>query len=179
MQSATNKKPLIIAAIITVLILGLAIYFAFRPGHKSSSSDNRYTDKFSHEVVSSPTGKQPDTYGRPGNTPLYLGFDKLLNFGLTSDQLTLLKNAFYSFSSKQSAPFKQISIGVDNINSGHDDSNPSSPFYIKFNFQVDQKKIYAATAQHAGLDDVRLLVYDGAKSVYDSGSLYVPSADNE
>lgn len=179
MPSASNKRPLIIGGIIIAAILALAIYFAFKPAHKNTTTDKRSTDKFSHEVVSSPSGKQPDVYGQPGNTPLYLGFDKLLNFGLTSDQVSLLKNAFYSFSSKQTPPFKQLSVDVDHINSGHDDSNPSSPFYTKFNFQVDQKKVYAATVQHAGLDDIRLLIDDGSSQVYDSGTLNTPSSINE
>jgi hypothetical protein len=180
MQSQGNKR-LWAAAVLFVVIALVGLVLALGPhSKKSPDSSGRYTDPLSHETVSDPEGKAPDTYGQPSNTPLYLGFDKLLNYGIDKGQLDNIKTAFYRYSVQQPSPIKQISIDVDHITNNPDASNPNASFIIDFNAQFDRSKLYKSRVEYQGLDDVRLyLMNSEGSTVYDSGILYASGGGSE
>ena len=165
-----NRRVLAISLGVLVIIAGMVLIAQHNSKTPNAGSAGEHVDQFSHEVVSNPPGKTPDTYGSEPNTPLYLGFDKLMNNGLSLDQMKNVEQAFYKYSLSLSKPLKQVSVGADDIKTSHDPSDPNSPFVILFNVQFDGKDIYPAKVQYIGLDDVRLFIMsaDNSKVIYDS-----------
>jgi hypothetical protein len=164
-----NRKVLAFAVITLLIVSGLWLGFSHKKNGSQSGQSSTYTDPFSHETVSNPSGKAPDRYGTPANQPLFLGFDKLLTYGITFDQLNETKQAFYRYSTKQTPPIKQISIDVDHITTQHDQNVHNSPFVILFNVQFNRKTVNQAKLSYQGLSDIQLTLSKDGKPVYDSG----------
>jgi len=168
MQSPNRKKILIISSVVVLVIIGAAVLLF--SNHSSKSPGSTYVDPLSHQTVSSPPGKTPDTYGTVADQPLYLGFDRLLDHGLTLVQINNLKAAFYKYSLAQSPHLKEISIAVDNITTSYKQTAHSTVFYIYFNGRFDRAMPFNAKIQYNGIDDVRLfLSNNNNKQVFDSG----------
>jgi hypothetical protein len=173
MQSANRKRWLIIfAGVISLILIIVAIILSSGADKKPAANpDNSYVDPLSHETISNPPGKGPDTFGSTPNTPIYLGIDKLIDHGLSYDQTTALRSAFNKYASSQNPPVKEVSIDVDHITTQHDSTKHNSPFIILFKTRFDRKTDYQAKVQYHGLNDVQLILTDPAdnKSVFDSG----------
>jgi|SRR5579862_2739041 len=169
MQSV-SKKWMIVGGVFGMLILiGLIIAITSgRPSNKSKSSS--HVDAFSGETVSSPAGKTPETFGTTAE-PLKLGFDKLLNYGISIDQLGSIEAAFNTYSNTLKQPPKQISVSAASITSQDNFSDPTAPFVILFKVQFDSANIYQAKDVYTGLSDARLILLDSKTSqqLYDSG----------
>jgi hypothetical protein len=170
MQSQ-NKRRFIFAAIFVIFVLLIGYGLLHHPAKRATTGDKgTYVDPLSHEAVSNPPGKSPDIFGQNPNSPVYLGFDKLLNHGLTFTQLTNLKTAFLNYSLKQPNHISEISIDVDHITSQYNPSSGDSNFYVLFNGVFDRKTVYKAKVQYSGLTDVHLYLMDPAnKVIFDSG----------
>jgi hypothetical protein len=162
-----TRRLLVVAFLLIALIAGGILLLLNQP--KKIGTDDRKIDKFSHEIISDPSGKSSEQYGGLANAPVYLGFDKLLDLGITSAQLDNLKKAFYKYSISQPQPIKYIGIDVDNITSQYDQNDPNALYYIFFNVQFNQKDIYKAKAQYSSLTDIRLfLTNNSGEDIYDS-----------
>ena len=168
MQSRNRYRLLLLTIGLIVLIVVWGLLHHKTP----TKSTGTYTDPLSHEVVSNPSGKTPESYGTSPNTPLYLGFDKLLHYGITLNQLNEIKQAFYTYSSQQSKPLSQVSIDVDHITTSHDPKVNNSPFVILFNVQFNGSGDISQTkAQYTGLRDMELILLKDNKVFFDSGKL--------
>jgi len=168
-----NKKGFVVIAILILIIAGFYAFYSSKHDKNGSNGINTgtYYDPYSHETISNPAGKTPDTYGVPQNKPVYLGFDKLLNYGIELSQLNDIELAFYNYSNSLSTPLKEISVDVNSINSAVN-QNSSTPFTINFTVVFDGKSKYQAKAQYSGLKDMHLFIMDPSnKTVYDSGVL--------
>ena len=171
MQLQNRRRLAIVVLILFGLVLAVSIFAIFSSGKTSKKlPPGQYVDSFSHKTVSNPPGIAPEKYGTSPNTPVYLGFDELLNYGLGFDQLKNVEAYFHEYSQAQAEPIGQISVDVDNISTQHDPSNPDSPFDILFRVQFDQASIYQAKVEYFGLNDVRLYLIDpsSSKVIYDS-----------
>ena len=178
MQSANNRRPLLIASLVVFIILvivglGLALFL----GHstkKAAGPGGEYTDPLSHEVVSNPSGKTPETYGTNAKTPLFLGFDKLIGAGLSLDQLRNVETAFDNYSASLPKPISQISLDVDHITTDNNATDPNAAFEMHLEVQFDQKTFYQIKIQYYTLNDIELFILDNSTSklIYDSQILY-------
>ncbi len=170
MNPVRNRRVLILAAAIFVILVIVGLVLALRGGKKNS---NRYTDPFSHETVSNPPGKTPDTYGVPTGQPLFLGIDKLLDHGLTFEQLNALKDTFTAYAKTKTPPIQEISVDVDHITLQHNKSLPNAPFDMMFDVKFDRKDVVKAKVEYTDLIHIRLFLMDSAsgKTIFDSASL--------
>ncbi len=165
MQSANKRRLLIILGVILLLVIGVVALLSKPPKKPSTPQITTYTDPYSHETVTDVAGKAPDTYGSTATTPIYLGFDKLLDHGMTFDQVGNLKVAFDNFSKKQPKPIQQVSIDVDHITAEHD----TSGFFLFFNVMADRQYVYKAKVDYTGLSAIRLYLSDSKGNLtYDS-----------
>ena len=92
------KKKLLIAVGVFVTLLVITVLFTLINRKSSqtttktdtSSSQSQYTDPVSGEAVSNPSGKAPESAsGYNGVT--FLGFARLIDYGISSDQLTTVE----------------------------------------------------------------------------------------
>src|SRR5688500_8888385 len=101
-----NRK-LIVAGAAVLVVAGL---FLWR-GREENSRE--YYDKASGETVSDPDNRTPETFGRKGDEPVYLGTSKLLDVGVTSTQLAGTKLAFYNYSKQRKTRIKEVSVDIN------------------------------------------------------------------
>jgi hypothetical protein len=166
---SNNKKLIIIASIFTALIVLVLILFG---GSKKQANKptSGYYDSFSHQTISNPPGETPETGGANSNNPIFLGIDKFLNYGVTSDQLNNIKFAFYGYSKSLPSPIKEISIDVDHISTQNIVSGDSSQYLVNFNVKFDREKVYQAKLDCSGISSVRLYLINSStkKVIFDS-----------
>lgn len=165
MQSVSKSRLIIlIGAVLLVAIILMTLLI--HPSKKAQTPQTTtYTDPYSHETVTDVAGKAPDTYGSTAATPIYLGFDKLLDHGMTFDQVGNLKSAFDNFSKAQTKPISQVSIDVDHITAQRDNSS----FFLFFNVMTNRSEVFKAKVDYTGLSAIRLYLSDSKGNlVYDS-----------
>jgi flagellar basal body-associated protein FliL len=176
-----NRKIIIILiAFAVIVIAAVSLLSSHKGNNKTPNLDSgRYYDAKSGQTVSNPAGKAPDTYGTPSDQPIYLGISSFIDSGLSDDQLTRLKYAFYNYSIQNKKNIKEVSIDINSIKPGPHNPNTNAPFTINFNVTFDRKATYRAKVEYSGLEDIRLFLYDQKTNaqIYDSTPLGTDISD--
>ncbi|MBX4190483.1 hypothetical protein KW794_00145 [Candidatus Saccharibacteria bacterium] len=174
MQSVNKRRLIAVIVLVLVVIMGV-VALLHKPSKPSSTPQtNTYTDPYSHETVTETQGKAPDIFGTTAQTPIYLGFDKLIDHGVSYDQVGNLKTAFYQYSKTKNSPIKEVSLDVDHIKSIKEGRN----FYLTFKVVFDRKDIYQAKLDYTGLSAIRLYLYDNSGNlIFDSQSVNSQAAE--
>jgi hypothetical protein len=152
---------LLIASLIIALLLP-------KNNPNSQPGSDEYTDTRSGQTVSNPPGKTPEAFGNNGSQITILGIDKLLDHGLSTDQIKGVKKAFDSYSSKNNLAVKEVSIDISSIESVPTDQT-SSRQAVTMNVLIDRKTNYDAKIEYFNLTQVELYLSSNAKVVFDSG----------
>lgn len=162
MQSPNKNKAILVGIVLMPVIISL-IVFVFISSRSSNSEE--YFDPGSGETVSDPKGKTPELFGVDSEAPLFLGFSKLIDAGLTSGQLDLVKASFGRFSKTEDRYITELSITVDTIERTEEDSG----FSLSFDLTANREIKYSCTVSYVGLDDARVVVSDeSGKQIFDS-----------
>ncbi len=163
-----RKLLTIIGLVIIAIVLVASLILVFSKKSKPNN-EGEYLDPLSHQTISDPKGKSPETNGKENIRPVYLGFNTLIDQGLSSDQLSGLETAFYRYSTQQLQAIKEISVDVDNITTYQDKSFANGSFVMQFKVRFDRKTDYTAKVEYSGLSVVRLYLL-GANNqiIYDS-----------
>jgi hypothetical protein len=161
-----NKRSVAIGGVFLVLIAA-AIWFQNR-----GSQSNEYYDAASGETVSDPADKSPEAFGRRGDEPVFLGIGKLLDYGVTSTQLTATKKAFTDYA-RQGSKITEISINVASIDKEKHDKTAARIWdVLNFSGTFDRSRSYKARLEYFDLTTIRLTLYDsGGKQLFDSGEI--------
>jgi hypothetical protein len=168
-----NKRTIVILATIAIFLTALFCAAFLLLSQRSEDSKREYQDPFSGEVVSDPPGKTPDKFGTSADLPLFLGFDDLIEHGLSEEQLYGLKTAFYNYSKTLSRPASEISIDVNNITDTKEERGGNQFFVSTFPVKFNRKDLYKARLEYTGLNDIRLYLYDNqaGRLLYDSKTI--------
>lgn len=98
----------------------------------------------------------------------YDNLDSLINSGITSDQITLIKQYFFAF--KPTAQL--VNIDPNSVQPGPHDPNTSIGFTLNFNVRVDDTS-YKATLTYPDASSVQLQLFDDqGKVVFDSNQVH-------
>lgn len=163
MQSPNRNKVILIAIIILPVFISLAVFFM--ANRSSNSNSEEYLDPGSGETISTPKDKAPELFGVKNLGPLYLGFSKLLDAGLTNDQLKLVKVIFGRFAVADGRKLTELSITTKTI----DTEVGEEAIKITFELTADRKNKYQCTINYTGLDDAWVVVVDkDDKLIFDS-----------
>lgn len=81
-------------------------------------------------------------------------FDDLLDYGLTVDQINILKRDFFVYKTTS----KGIAINLTSVKSGQRTPFTNQPFILTFSTRIDSQNI-VAKASHQSIDDMRLQLY--------------------
>lgn len=165
------KRTVIIFVVALILLMGLMAWLT-RP-HKTATiktgESQVYNDPVSHQKIVTRNGAAPETNGQTSTGPVFVGFEKLLDYGVTVQQLDALKTYFSDYT-----PFinksPEISLAVDDIQAGQDMSDPQQRFFIHSHVVVDRKTTYEIKFYYQGLSSVELHIYDasGNTQLFDS-----------
>jgi hypothetical protein len=179
-ESDDRRKVIFVVLVLGVVILFVVyILFTFRV-IKRGEEPGRYYDPGSGETVSDPPGKSPETADIGVNDrPIFLGFSKLLDHGMSTDQVNGVQEGFYQYSQTLEKPLKEVSLTVKSIDPVY--PNPDSgDTAVKINFEVtlDRKNVYKARVEYDDITTVRLFLSDTKnKQVFASGVIDMTNPD--
>lgn len=162
-----NKKLLIIiGAVGFMLLIAIGLYVSGRPANQGKE---RFDD-VSKETVYDTPDRTPETYG--GASLLYLGFDNLLEYGVSERQMNGIKEAFPVFAANNKQTLNQVSVAVDTIQAEpRDRESDSDSDIIRFDVVINRQDRYSAIVEYSGISSVRLKLYktNSTQPVFDSG----------
>lgn len=158
-----TRRLLLIGALLTTgIFLAVVLVLSDKP-QQSGEGTGQYYDTGSGETVSSPIGKTPENYGEEQDKPLYLGFSKLPNYGVTQNQVEALKLGLAFYSGRRSEKITEVSLQVATISAGAYNED-SGERILTFDLQVNRKDMYQATMVYKGLRSAKLsLAKDGTE----------------
>jgi hypothetical protein len=134
-MSDSRKRIIIIITIIALFIILIGIIFAINSGNINSTKDpsitNIYVDPGSGETVYSTPNKTSEKAG--GSSVVILGLSKLLDIGITSNQIIKLRTYFSNYASAQNPKITEISITVASIKRTINNGEVTLDFTITIN----------------------------------------------
>ncbi len=167
-NNSPNKRRLIIVIILVILIIFLIIGLIFYSQRNKPDEINEYYDPGSGETVSDPVGKSPENFENIGKTPTYLGFSKLIDFGVTKYQEEGIKTAVTLYSRENNNFINESSITTSSIKiSDYDDPNTLIRT-AEFEMVINRKDKYQAKAILDGIKNVNVILSKDGKKVYES-----------
>lgn len=181
-QNPAAKKQLLAVGIVTLFSLGFIVLAVTNAKSNKSTTfkDTTYYDPASKQVVSSPANKSPETFSEDPNTPVYLGFSDLLDYGISEDQLTGIKQAFEQYLNQVKTTPREVSIFVDSISSApYDITDPYQT--ISFKTLISRKTTVLTVVNSHDLTYSHVYIKDetGSKTLYDSGEINATAQSND
>ena len=171
-----SRKHVVVLCVVIGLLFLVWLYFAIKSGQRGVGPGDYY-DKGSKETVSNPPNRQAETYGTTKtDRPVYLGFSKLLDIGITSLQVEATREAFYRYSRAGQKNIKEVSIFVDTIRSVYKDrESTDTKRTATFDVKIDRKDTLKAKLEYFELRVVRLYLYDSKTNgtLFDSSDIDV------
>jgi len=180
-DSNGSKKKILIAVTVAILFSSLVVAFVLLQIQKKSQKSDTpgesglYYDPGSGETVSDPPDKTPETYGSQGRELTYLGFSKLLEFGVSKFQLDATKLAFENYSKSRDNNIKEVSITSSSIKNGPDKDDFT--LSVEFEFVINRKEHYQAELQLHMIRQVKLILKNGEAKIYESKLLEPPYSE--
>ncbi len=167
-----NKNKLII---ILVIAVGLAAFLYIVSSNTNSSKKLptgtmvKHYDPVSGETDTTLSGVAPETAGQGPSGIYFSGFSKLLDSGLTSDQVTAAENTLRSY--PDFAKANRISLAVKEIQLARvtDPADPMS-WSATSRIAINEKTFYKIIIEYGGVYSVHVFVYATSGALlYDSG----------
>lgn len=159
MMRIFNKKILIIVSLCLLLMIGF-IVFRVLTNNKNEEIDSSktiiYEDSGSGETVIDTPNKTKEK--AMGDSFVMLGFTKLLEIGVSYNQLEKIKTHFSDYSMKLEDHFKEISITTSSIKSTF--NSDTNERIITFSVIIDRKTSLEAKITYIGLGSPSLYLYD-------------------
>ncbi len=172
-----NKK--IGIAIGAFIVIGLIVLFVSFLGKETQNKTDVYYDPASKETIDDKADKTPEILEDNASTePVFLGFGKLIQYGLSQDQLTNLKIAFNTYLGKGDNGKKEVSVYVDSVTSNPIDRETGGNPSISFDTLIQRKEKLSAVVTYSGVADIQLKLNQGTKLVFDSGIVTNPPPIN-
>lgn len=156
-MSDSKKRIIIIITIFTIFAVLIGIIFAINSGNINSAKDpsitNVYVDPGSGETVYSTPNKTPEKAG--GSSVVILGLSKLLDIGITSNQIIKLRTYFSNYASTQNPKITEISITVSSIKRTINNGEVTLDFIIT----IDRGSTMNAKIIYNNINDLILKLY--------------------
>ena len=174
--SRNKKIGIAIGAFIVIAIIVLFVSFL---GKEPQNKTDVYYDPASKETIDERVDKTPEILEDNASTePVFLGFGKLVQYGISQDQLTNLKTAFNTYLGKGDNGKKEVSVYVDSVTSNPIDRETGGDPSITFDTLIQRKEKLSAVVTYSGVADIQLKLSQGKKLVFDSGRVTNPPPIN-
>lgn len=175
-QSIPTSYIIIGFVLMSLVIVGiLVLFYAVNNGQDQKvkeADQNSYVDAGSGEEVDSPQGKSPETYGVNPDQPIYLGFVRLFDVGLSSDQVDALKAAFLDYTTAQKSTEKITEISITTATIRQTLGAGGNKY--SFDLTMNKTKKYRAVVASTGISSIKLALYlDG-----ETKPVFTASKDN-
>lgn len=163
-----KKKLLLIIVVSSVILAGIFALVSQQERRRAQDSGRHY-DSPSGETISDPEGKTPENFAGDSQ-PIYLGFARLYDNGLTKFQVEAVKYGFIRFSEGRPEKIKEVSIYVDTIKQQPFDRDSSDPTRrVLFDVLINRKDKFQATVEYVSIRSAELILRSDGKEVFRSG----------
>jgi hypothetical protein len=147
----TRKKTIIIiVGIFIIIILGIiGLFKTTSPAKKAVSQGTATIDPVSGEkVIQDSNLVQSNQLSSLPDQPTILGLNKLIDYGMGTDQQASVGNALNIFSTTRDPKIKQISLYQNSYTQKIDDTTGQTTFTFKM--QADKKNDYYVVVTYTG-----------------------------
>lgn len=166
-----NKKVIILIAVSVVSIAIIAVLALQRSNKQAPPDAGLYHDPNSGEIVSDPEGWQPENFAGQANAPIFLGFSKLLDIGITQFQLDAAKGGFGEYSATKNDYVKEVSLHVNSIKREAFDPDGADPTRrVSFTVTINRTETFSAKLEYTTIQNASLLLYKDDKRIFKSTS---------
>lgn len=167
---ASNRSKYLYIGLGIVVLISLVGFFMLRGSDRAPDTPGtEYYDEASGETVSDPEGKSPEKFGTAQTGIVYLGFSKLVDHGITMNQLDALKTAFTLYSRERQEKISEVSIFVNTIKRTPYDRDSADPTRsITFDVKINRKDTYNATLQYISIRSAQLILHQNGTEIYRS-----------
>lgn len=164
-----------IGFLLFVIILIIVYLVFFQPqksqeGVKDPSITTEYKDPYSNEVVITNTNQAKEEETLKSNNITFLGFNTLLQRGINSPQIDILKSLYIKYSSQNKNYIQELSIDISSIK--HIINSDSGENIITFDTIINRKDKYISKINYSGITDLNLVIYDLSDNVLFNESYY-------
>lgn len=148
-MNAKQQRLLIILGfvILSLMIIGIMVLI-FNASQSPSSTEpnqNEFVDPATGETILSPDGKSPETYGTNPDTPIFVGFSNLLQFGVRQTVVENTKSFLNDYANERvtrnEERITEVSIVVDSIQHTIDNSANTSSY--TFDIVINRSENYS------------------------------------
>lgn len=165
------KKILIISGIgfLLFIIILLVVYLVFFQSKKNQESTGDpsittiYQDPYSNEIVITNPNQTQEEATLKSNDIVFLGFNTLLQRGVNSPQIDILRSLYIKYSSQNKDFIQELSIDVSTINHIIDDNSGENT--ITFDTIINRKDKYISKIKYNGITDLNLIIYNTSNNV--------------
>lgn len=159
-----NNKKYIFIILIFITSIVLVFCFIFNPkNHEDYLKTNITIDKYSGETIIETPNKSPEKAGAD-NSVVFLGYSKLIDIGMTYNQMIETKKMFNNYAeSQKNISISEISINISSIISYLDDT--TSNRIITFETIINRKTKINAKIEYFGTGNPSLILYDKNNTV--------------
>lgn len=174
-----SSKRIVIVAVIAFVVLGIALLFYVGRRNSSPEGTGEYYDPASGETISNPTGRSPEKFNQASEQPVYLGFSRLVDIGLSQFQVDVIKQIFLSYSSQRKDKINELSIYKDSVSRVSFD--PADEIRsVLFDISINRGERYSVTMQYTTLRNAKIIIYEGKNKIFESGFVdYAPPSNVE
>ncbi|MFO0920762.1 MAG: hypothetical protein U0451_03765 [Candidatus Saccharimonadales bacterium] len=152
-----------------VLLTIFIILIIITRTRKDSQNTNEYFDPGSGETISDPLNKTPETFNSDPDQPVFLGFSKLIDYGVTQHQIEGFKNILSMYSKANGSSIREASISVDTIKYDNNSDDPDSLIHFAtFDMTINRTDKYTAKLTLNGINVVQLNLTKDGKVIYQS-----------
>lgn len=162
-----NRTKITIAIVAFVILSAIAITLTIIQQNSKQSSDQNtsktYTDPGSGETIIESNNGPTTASGEAPTTPIFLGFSQLIDKGLSVNQVELIKSSLSTYSSKQNAQFKEVSLNVSTIKriQPADDNAPDA---LEFSIKTDRTNDYFVHVEYSNISSITTKLFASDKT---------------
>jgi hypothetical protein len=179
-----NRRNLIIAGAVAVLLVIVGLLFAAQQAKKPASNntpsfftDTGKYDANSGDTTSNIVGKTPDNFGLLPDTPVYLGLTGFLDTGLSMTQLNDVKYAFYKYATSTSPKIKQVSFTKNSFLTVPPDASGKAT--MTFDVVLDSQPRMHGSLVYSDTESIELTLFDATNNkIFESGTITNKSVES-
>jgi hypothetical protein len=158
-MNLSKRTIIIIGSVFALLIITLAVIgFTQKSSPTAVTPDEEgYVDPGSGEVIKSDKSPQGTEESRE-NAMIFPGFSKLLERGLSAEQIQSIQSTIIAYSLEKNAGFKEVSLDVSSMGRLLPKDN-NGLHSVYFNITVNRKTKYFIDTQYNDTTTIKTKIY--------------------
>jgi hypothetical protein len=161
----TNRLLIILGFVVLSLAMVGIMVFIFNASQQNTSTEpnqNEFVDPATGQTILNPEGKSPENYGTNPDTPIFVGFSNLLQYGARQSTVDNTKSFLNDYANQRitnnEERITEISIVVDTIR--HTIDNTANTSSYTFDIIVNRDQNYNVKVTMRGVSSMSASLFD-------------------